>query len=129
MGILIDSSVLVAYERRGRGLEALREQEAAISAITASEMLHGVHRARTEAQRRPRAEFVELLLAALPILPLDLQVARVHAQIWANLAGRGQKIGAHDLLIAATAMAHRHSLATLNRDEFSRIEGLSLVTL
>jgi tRNA(fMet)-specific endonuclease VapC len=78
MGILIDSSVLIAWERDRLDLqpqlEEYTEEDFAISAITASELLHGVHRAANP-QRRRREAFVEGLLARLPILflmPLPL---------------------------------------------------------
>jgi tRNA(fMet)-specific endonuclease VapC len=53
MGTLIDSSVLIAWERERLDLEShladYAEENFAISAITASELLHGVHRAATPA--------------------------------------------------------------------------------
>jgi tRNA(fMet)-specific endonuclease VapC len=62
MATLIDSSVLIAAERGELGLDALlaryAEEDVAISAMTASELLHGVHRARTAAQRHRRQAFV-----------------------------------------------------------------------
>lgn len=84
MGILIDSSVLIAWERDRLDLqpqlEEYTEEDFAISAITASELLHGVHRAANPAQRRRREAFVEGLLARLPILSFDAVAARIHAR-------------------------------------------------
>lgn len=63
MGFLIDSSVLIAWERDRLHLQSqlaeYAEEDFAISAITASELLHGVHRAANPAQRRRREAFVE----------------------------------------------------------------------
>lgn len=59
-------------------------------------------------------------------LPFDLGVARAHAALWADLARAGAQIGAHDLLIAATALTHRLAVATRNVREFERIEGLQV---
>lgn len=131
MGLLIDTSVFVALERR-RGEDlgfdpAIVQQESYLSAVTASELLHGVHRARTAAQRARRERFVETILGALPVLPVDLVVARTHARLWADLAMRGVAIGAHDLWIAATALAHDLGVLTANRREFERIEDLEIV--
>jgi len=73
VGTLIDSSILIEVERGHLDLEALLasqlEEDFAISAITASELLHGVHRAKTPAQRSIREGFVEGLLAQLPVMP------------------------------------------------------------
>jgi tRNA(fMet)-specific endonuclease VapC len=63
----------------------------------------------------------------VPILPFDLEIARVHSRIWADLASRGEVIGAHDLLIAATALFHQHAVATGNVREFGRVESLDVV--
>ena len=60
----------------------------------------------------------------MPILPFGLAEARIHARIWAGLTASGTLIGAHDLLIAATALAHGFDLLTDNVREFSRVPGL-----
>lgn len=69
---------------------------------------------------------MDTLLEEMPVLPFDLEVARVHAQIWAELAERGEIIGPYDLIIAATALAHRAPLATLNYREFQKVRGLDV---
>jgi predicted nucleic acid-binding protein len=97
-----------------------------MSAVTASELLHGVHRAATAEQRARREAYVGLVLRTVPVVPFDMAVARVHARLWAELAVAGQSIGAHDLLIAATAIARGWGLVTHNRREFDRIPGLEV---
>jgi tRNA(fMet)-specific endonuclease VapC len=130
LAVLIDTSVLVNAERRGLSLErAVGDEERAISAITASELLHGVHRAADEHVRARREAFVEHLISSMEPLPITTPVARAHAGIWANLERRGELIGAHDLWIAATAVSHGMGVATANADEFERIPGLTVVAL
>ena len=130
MAVLIDTSVLVIAERRGLSLErALGEEDRAISAITASELLHGVHRARDEGVRARRLAFVEHLISSIEPLPITTSVARTHAEIWAGLERRGEVIGAHDMWIAATAVSHGMAVATANATEFGRVPGLAVVTL
>ena len=129
MGTLIDSSVLIAAERGDLDIAArLGEQPdepVAIAAITASELLHGVHRATRSDQRNRRHAFVERLLSAVPVLPFDLVVARIHAGLWAQLAAKGTMVGTHDLLIAATAIAAGYRVATRDGRSFPKIPGLS----
>jgi tRNA(fMet)-specific endonuclease VapC len=60
------------------------------------------------------------------VIAVDLEVARVHAELWATLQSRGEMIGAHDLLIAATARALNYGVVTLNVDEFQRVPGLNV---
>lgn len=128
MAVLIDTSVLIDAERRGGSLaDAIGRQDRAISVITASELLHGVHRARTPALRARRAAFVEHLLAAIEPLPITTSIARAHAEVWAELESDGNLVGAHDLWIAATALSHGMGLATANCRDFERIPGLAVV--
>lgn len=133
MGTLIDSSVLIAAERRALDLDAAMaahgDEPVGIAAITASELLHGVQRAATAAQRLRRETFVERLLAVLPVFPFDLVTARLHASLWASLAAKGATVGAHDLLIGATAIAAGYRVATRDRRSFGRIPGLEVVVL
>ena len=130
MGILIDSSVLIAHERVAGQIDALAndrpDEEFFISAITASELLHGVQRAGNARMRAKRSAFVESVLANFPLLPIDTAVARIHAQLWAELVAAGTLIGAHDLWIAATAVAHDLTLVTLDRRDFKRIAALEM---
>jgi predicted nucleic acid-binding protein len=129
MGILIDSSVLIAWERDRVDLESqlagCADEDFAISAITASELLHGVHRASNPAQRHRREPFVEGLLARLPVISFDAVAARVHARLSAELAANGTAVGPHDLIIAATALTKGYKVTTRDERSFPRIPGLS----
>lgn len=131
MAILIDTDLLIDAER-GVGTPAtegvLGDEDRAISVITVSELLHGVHRA-AGGRRARRSAFVEHLLAGIRAIPITEPVARVHAEIWAQLAERGQVIGAHDLWIAATALAHGLGVATGNVEEFRRVPGLRVLAV
>ena len=130
MAVLIDASILIEYERGRLELEphlAPRQQEEFfLSVITASELLHGVHRAIQPAVRTKRAAFVEAILERFPLLPVDLVTARTHAQVWAELAAAGQMIGPHDLWLAATCIAHGLTMVTANVREFARVPGLAV---
>jgi len=128
VALLIDTSVLVGLERQqsSPALGQAESEEVFISAISASELLHGVERAADEARRARRQAFVERVLHSVPVLPFDLDSARVHARIWASLLRRGEMIGAHDLIIAATALSRGLAVLTHNTREFARVDGLDL---
>ena len=143
MGTLLDTTVFIDLERAVRRLppatamaavsERLEEQlgpdeEVAIAAITASELLHGVHRASPEHRAR-REAFVEAVLAAFPPVPFGLLAARAHARIWAELVATGQDVGAHDRLVAATAITAGWRVGTANTWHFDRIEGLDILAI
>jgi predicted nucleic acid-binding protein len=130
MAVLIDSSVFIAMERRGAGtdvvLALVPDEPVALAAISASELLFGVERANTPERRVRRELFVEALLALIPILPFGTAEARAHARVWAQLAASGQIIGAHDLLIAVTALVYDYDVLTDNIREFRRVPGLAV---
>ncbi len=143
MGTLLDTTVFIDLERAVRRLrpgnamaEASRrleeqlgpDEEVGVAAITASELLHGVHRATPEHRAR-REAFVETVLAAFPPLPFDLLTARAHARIWAELSAAGQDVGAHDRLVAATAITAGWRVGTANLRHFDRIVGLDILTV
>jgi tRNA(fMet)-specific endonuclease VapC len=132
MGVLIDTSVLIGQERgrldlQGR-LADRRGEEFFLSVVTASELLHGVHRAGDPAIRMRRSAFVEAVLARFPLLEVTLATARAHAQIGADLMASGTLIGPNDLWLAATCIAHGLSIATGNIREFHRVPGLRVET-
>jgi len=133
MAALIDASVLIAAERGLLSLDDISsryaQEDVALSAVTASELLHGLYRAKTAAQRHRRQAFVEGLLAQLPVVPFDLTVARVHASLWADLSERGIVIGERDLMIGATAIARDYSIATRDERSFPKIPGLKVQRL
>jgi tRNA(fMet)-specific endonuclease VapC len=143
MGTLLDTTVFIELERAVRsmpGVSSMDEgskrlekqlgptEEVGIAAITASELLHGVHRATPEHRAR-RAAFVEAVLAAFPPLAFDLLAARTHARLWAGLASAGVDVGAHDRLVAATAITAGWRVATANVRHFERVPGLDVVVM
>jgi tRNA(fMet)-specific endonuclease VapC len=129
MGVLIDASILIEYERGRLDLvERLAhrgDEEFFLSVITLSELLHGVHRARDPNVKARRSAFVEAVFERFPLLPVDVATARIHAQIWADLSSQGTVIGPHDLWLAAACLAHGHGIATANPREFARVPGLA----
>ena len=131
MGLILDTSVLIAAERRRFRLTdlftAYPNERFFISAITATELLHGVERAAPPERKTTRSAFVEQLLSLLEAIDYDLAIARRHATLWALLEQNGSIIGPYDLLIAATALEHNHQIATLNLSEFRRVPALPLI--
>lgn len=131
MGTVIDSSVLIAAERQSLDYEPLLSSAGddmiVVSAVTASELLHGVHRMKPGVKRARVETLVEGLLARVPIVPFDLAVARVHAMLSADLRAKGTQVGAHDVIIASTAVMLGYRVATRDARSFPRIKGLDVV--
>ncbi|HXA13662.1 MAG TPA: PIN domain-containing protein [Opitutaceae bacterium] len=131
MGLILDTSVLIAAERQQLDLRRLFEAHADesffIAAITAAELLHGVERAQPPARKKIRLRHVEAVLSEIEAIDFDLSVARRHARLWAGLEKTGEVIGAYDLLIAATALHYDHAVVTLNPSEFRHVAGLRII--
>jgi predicted nucleic acid-binding protein len=133
MGVILDTSVLIEAERREFDIDKFtehREEEIfGLSVITVAELLHGVHRADSTKRRLKRSAYVEKVIESFPIYKFDISIARIYAELWSDLRSKGIQIGAHDLIIGATALSFGFSVATLNIKHYERIEGLKIESL
>ncbi|MBA2243370.1 MAG: PIN domain-containing protein [Gemmatimonadetes bacterium] len=134
MGLLIDSTLLIHAERNQLTPEQLvaaildryGDLELAISAMSAGELLHGCWRADTPSRRARREEFVESLLAAVPVVAITLPIVRVFAEVDARLRAAGNKVPTSDLLIACTGLARGDQVLTGNLRHFRQVPGLTV---
>ena len=128
MGVVVDTSALIDLERRGGDLGDLvtlaQRERAFVATISLSELLVGAFRADGLARRVRRESFVEQVIEQAMIAPFDERAARVHARMLADMTALGQLIGAHDMLIAATALALSCDVLTVNMRDFARVPGL-----
>ena len=123
----MDTSVLVATERSGRAPARLlqAEDDVAIAAVTAAELLVGVELADPRRRRR-RSAFMEGILSLVPVESYETDVARAHAALLAHAHRTGTPRGAHDLIIAATALARDRTVATMDASGFEGLPGVTL---
>jgi predicted nucleic acid-binding protein len=137
VGIVLDSSVIVAAERRGRTVREILEQvkavqgesEIGVSVVTIAELVHGAYRSKTEAQQQRRLEFIERLSSDVPVHPVTLDIARLAGRIEGQQEAKGVQFAFEDLLIGVTALHLGYEVATLNLRDFQRIPGLSVIQL
>jgi tRNA(fMet)-specific endonuclease VapC len=119
--------VVVAGERGLMRLDDLigDEDDVAVAAITVAELLVGVELA--DATHRPRRQaLVDAIVATVPVEDYDLDVARSHARLLAHARRSGRPRGAHDLVIAATALARDRIVVTADRDGFTDLPGVGV---
>ncbi len=110
MGLILDSSVVIAAERHGDTVEqmldrliaAAGDQDAALSSVGLTELIHGVFRARTIEIRHRRRTFIDELLRDLTVYPYTRETALLAGQIDGEQQSRGVIIPFADLLIGAT---------------------------
>ena len=137
MGLILDSSIVIAAERRGENVERLIErivtatgdQEAALSAIGLTELIHGLYRAKTPAMRLQRQSFLDELLADLTVYPYTKETAMLAGKLDGEQQSKGVVIPFGDLLIGATALYLGFSVLTANLRHFQKIPGLVVVQL
>jgi len=117
--VLLDTSVLIAAESGP-------EDEAAISAVSLTELHFGVLVAPDENARARRIQRLGIVESHFDALPFDAAVARECGRLHAAVSQRGGKPRrrAFDLAIAATANIHGVPLLTFNSKDFQIIEDL-----
>lgn len=129
MGGLIDTSIFIDAERGRLNLDhhltVRRDEDFFMSVITASELLHGVHRA-TPIHKAGRTAAVEGWIQKFQVVDIDLSTAREYARLFADLKAAGTVIGAHDLWLAAACLTHDLKMITANTREFERVSGLEV---
>ena len=137
MGVILDSSVLIAAERGGQSVRDILkrvqakqgETESALSAVTIVELTHGIYRAKNDTDRERRRAFTDELLRDMTVHPITLEIAQLAGRVEGEQAARGVSIAFEDLLIGATALHLNYSVATSNVRHFRLIPKLSVVQL
>jgi tRNA(fMet)-specific endonuclease VapC len=127
--LILDTGVLIGVERTGAAVAFAPDDDVAIAAVTAAELLLGVELA-DDARRQAREDFVTAVLAVVPVAEYDLTVARTHARLLAHVRRQGRPRGAHDLIIAATAAATARTVVTHDRRAaFDTLPGVHVTSL
>jgi tRNA(fMet)-specific endonuclease VapC len=137
MGLILDSSVLIAGERRGETVRQILqrvqvshgETESALSAISIIELTHGIQRATTSADRERRIAFTDELCQDMIVHSVTVEIAKLAGKIEGEQAARGIAIALEDLIIGATALHVGFDVATLNLKHFQLIPGLKVVAI
>jgi tRNA(fMet)-specific endonuclease VapC len=127
--LIVDTGVLIASERTRTGLAAAitEDDDLAIAAITVAELRTGIELA-TDAYRPARREFLTKVLETLPVEPYELATAEAHGRLLAHVHRSGTKRGAHDLIIAATAVATGRTVLTTDRNaHFEDLPGVECI--
>ncbi len=135
MGVILDSSVIIAAERRGHTVLQILEQvrarqgeiEIGVSVVTIAELMHGAFRTKTQVQQERRLEFIERLCSDVPVHPVTLDIARLAGRIQGQQEAKGIQLSFEDLVIGVTALQLGYTVATLNVRDFQRIPDLSVV--
>ena len=120
--LILDTNVLIAYERGSIDRAALREDELSIAAITLAEYRVGIEMADTVERAATRSRWLDVILAEVEVLEYTRKTADHHARLLAHIRRTGQPRGAHDLIIAAHAAETGRTI--ISRDAKARFENL-----
>ena len=130
MAIILDADVIIGGEKGSFDLQRWAASRAddsfEVAAITVAELWHGVECAFGQ-HKASRRQFLEAILAVLPVIPYTEDTAREHARIWTELEKTGKMIGAYDVIVAATALERGSSVATFNKRHFGVVRGLTVI--
>lgn len=137
MGLILDSSILIAGERRGQTVKQVIQRvraahgdvESALSVVSVVELTHGIYRARTDADRLRRKAFCDELVRDVIVHPVSLAIAELAGRIEGEQAAKGVSIAFEDLLIGSTALFLGFDVMTLNLRHFQAIPGLTFISL
>lgn len=124
MKVLLDTSVLIARERRGLGLDELLEP--LVSAVTIGELSLGVELARDVDERAAREATLEAVESGFDVPDVDHGGGLAYGRLVSRARRRGRRPSTRDALIAATAVAN--DLPLLTQDVgFLAFDGLEVV--
>ena len=117
----------MSVERRRARLERAiaDDDDVAIAAVTAAELLVGVELAGPRRRERRRT-FVEEVFETLTVEDYTLATAAAHARLLAAVRASGTPRGAHDLIIAATAVASERAVVTADARGFEDLPGVDV---
>ncbi|HEV2360758.1 MAG TPA: PIN domain-containing protein, partial [Acidimicrobiales bacterium] len=123
--LLLDTTFLIDADRGGSALDASigDDDDVAIAAITIAELLVGVELADSRHRAR-RQRFVDDVSDVIRVIDYDKTVAAAHARLLAATRRQGRPRGAHDLVIAATALATGREVVSADASAFADLPGV-----
>jgi tRNA(fMet)-specific endonuclease VapC len=135
MGLIIDTSALVAIERRKAEISVLMapyaSEPVALPMIVWAELLAGVRLAKDPGIAARRRAYLEQVRLHVPLVDFDAAVAEHYADIFAECHLAGTPIPQNDIAVAATARHLGYRVLVGRQDEahFRRVKNLEVVTL
>jgi tRNA(fMet)-specific endonuclease VapC len=124
----LDTTFLIGAERESRhSIEVISaDDDVAVAAITLAELRVGALLTGATSTSR-RSERLDELFRAVEVISYDAHVAEAHAGLMVEVRRQGRPRGAHDLIIAATAVATERSVVTADPSAFVDLSGVEVI--
>ncbi len=128
--LILDTNVLIAYERGTVDRAALDGDELAIAAVSVAEYRVGIELADTPERAADRARSLVAITSAVDVLDYSEVTAAYHARLIAHARRVGKPRGAHDLIIAAHALQGDRIILSFDANaRFADLPGVSATAL
>jgi predicted nucleic acid-binding protein len=128
--LILDTNILIAYERGTIDRSVLDEDELAIALVSVAEYRVGIEMADTAERAAERARALTAITSTVDVLDYTQATAAHHGRLLALVRRSGAPRGAHDLIIAAHAAETGRSI--LSRDtkaRFGELPGVNALEL
>jgi predicted nucleic acid-binding protein len=126
--LILDTNILIAYERGTVDRSALDNDELAVASISVAEYRTGVELADTPEPAAERARALATITSVIDVLDYTTVTAVHHARLLAHVRKSGRPRGAHDLIIAAhAAETGRLVLTRDSKARFGDLPGISAI--
>jgi tRNA(fMet)-specific endonuclease VapC len=123
--LILDTNVLIAYERGTVDRSSLDDDELAIASVTVAEYRVGIELADTTDRAAERARALASITSAVDVLDYTQATAAHHGRLLAHVRRSGTPRGAHDLIIAAhAAQTGRMIMSRDARARFGSLPGV-----
>jgi len=125
--ILVDTSVLIDYFRKQNKRKSLlwnlsnRDEVLYVSVITEFEFYCGC---KNEQRKNEAKELFDLLTKMIFTSKHSIRAS----EIYNELRSKNQLIDVVDILLAGVASQESMTIATLNEEHFSRVDGLDIIS-
>ena len=126
--LILDTNVLIAYERGLIDRAALDDDDLAAAALSIAEYRVGIELADTPARAADRARALSVITSVVDVLDYSLATAAQHARLLAHVRRSGTSRGAHDLIVAAHAAETRRTVTSVDAQaRFGDLPGVTVI--
>jgi predicted nucleic acid-binding protein len=128
--LILDTNMLIAYERGTIDRSALDEDDLAIASVSVAEYRVGIELADTAERAAERARALAVITSAVNVLDYTDATAVHHGRLLAQARRSGLPRGARDLIIAAHAAETGRAIVSRDtKARFGELPGVAALEM